>query len=423
MRQDATLWLNLGSSYFGSGKGGGGSYALDGMTVSAGVRVDSGGSYPSQSPLLWRAPAYDSDDTKSPNSPGADRACPGYDDARPDATASRHADTPRNGRRARQGEPPILPTGHDSEPAGCGRVPHAALPPDVPESTTPLSCDRPSDVCGHEATASVSRRQPTTSLDGAPPSADNLVYTYGTPPTPPPLIVRTVGRESFFSACQSPDCKGVGRCGLCWCRLAIPSLHVKSKDLVSVPNLVALALQADGWWLRSEIVWAKPNPMPESVTDRPTSAHEKIFLLSKSARYWYDAEAVREPAEYGRRNGPTFSYVQRADTRDARNPSPGTISGGDPSTGRNLRNVWTFATEPFPEAHFATFPTELVRRCILAGCPIGGTVLDPFGGSGTVGLVADRLQRSAILIEAKADYVEMAKRRISMDAPLLELAK
>jgi DNA modification methylase len=104
-----------------------------------------------------------------------------------------------------------------------------------------------------------------------------------------------VGKESFFSACQSPDCQGIGRCGLCWCNLAIPSLNVKRKDMINIPNLVALALQADGWWIRSDIIWHKLNPMPESVTDRPTKAHEYLFLLSKSERYYYDADAIKEP--------------------------------------------------------------------------------------------------------------------------------
>ena len=158
---------------------------------------------------------------------------------------------------------------------------------------------------------------------------------------------------------------------------------LKPKDLMMMPARVALALQADGWWLRSEIVWHKSNPMPESVRDRPTSAHEKLFLLTKSARYFYDAEAVRT------------------------------------KTGANLRNVWTIPTHGYPDAHFATFPPKLVEPCIKAGCPVGGVVLDPFGGSGTVGLIASRLGRDAILIELNPEYAEMAERRIHGDAPLL----
>lgn len=191
---------------------------------------------------------------------------------------------------------------------------------------------------------------------------------------------------------------------------------LKPKDLLMMPARLALALQADGWWLRSEIVWAKPNPMPESVTDRPTSAHEKIYLLAKSARYFYDAEAVRE-----NRQGNTHSRGIK------RNPPIDSAGQGhkdwvsymtkdDDLTARNLRNVWNIATAPFPEAHFATFPPALVEPCVKAGCPEGGTVLDPFGGSGTTGLVADRLGRDAILIELNPEYAAMARNRIDQDA-------
>ncbi|MCP4900106.1 MAG: site-specific DNA-methyltransferase [bacterium] len=216
---------------------------------------------------------------------------------------------------------------------------------------------------------------------------------------------------------------------------------LKPKDLMMMPARVILALQADGWWVRSEIIWAKPNPMPESATDRPTSAHEKVFLLTKSARYFYDAEAVRTPS-----NG----YSKMPDGWDTGPGSHGTIHRNGRKKGRktdkqrghsrrhdgfndrwdqmtkgeqqaryaNLRNVWTIAPAPFPEAHFATFPPALVEPCIKAGCPKDGTVLDPFGGSGTVGLVADRLGRDAILIELNSDYVTMAKCRIQGDAPM-----
>jgi hypothetical protein len=130
---------------------------------------------------------------------------------------------------------------------------------------------------------------------------------------------------------------------------------------------VALALQADGWWLRSDIIWAKPNPMPESCRDRPTSAYEHVFLLTKRARYYYDADAVREDAEYGRRNWSDVNgNLRRAGGNPEGMPSA-TVSGGDPSSGRNLRNVWTIATQAFPGVHYATFPTELAARAINAG--------------------------------------------------------
>jgi len=202
---------------------------------------------------------------------------------------------------------------------------------------------------------------------------------------------------------------------------------LKPKDLVMMPARVALALQADGWWLRSDIIWSKPNPMPESVTDRPTSAHEHVFLLAKSARYFFDAEAVRESIESGSsdikkmiegkdRIGGKHKTLDDPLARASKHTNMGRKrTVGDPS-GRNIRNVWEIATAPFPEAHFATFPPRLVEPCIKAGCPKGGLVLDPFAGAGTVGLVADRLGRDAVLIEAKPEYAEMARQRMIEDA-------
>lgn len=217
---------------------------------------------------------------------------------------------------------------------------------------------------------------------------------------------------------------------------------LKPKDLMMIPARVALALQADGWWLRSEIIWHKPNPLPESIRDRPTSSHEKIWLLSKSERYFYDAEAVREAeavpdwdngtrvfggvnkhganAQHGDRTTGRLATARKRGVpprhaKYASSDQPG-LDGVARGEGRNLRNVWTIATKPFPEAHFATFPPDIPERCIKAGCPIGGTVLDPFGGAGTTGLVADRLGRDSILIELNPEYAEMAQQRITADA-------
>ena len=303
-----------------------------------------------------------------------------------------------------------------------------------------------------------------------------------------------------------------------------PPAGFKHKDLLGIPWRVAFALQADGWWLRQDIIWHKPNPMPESVTDRCTKAHEYIFLLSKKAKYYYDAEAIKEPIIYGdhHRNG-TEGYTYQApgqaaqtgiSQRRQRKPAgwdtgPGAHGafhkqGRAPSveysenkaTVRNKRSVWNISTAPYPDAHFATFPPKLVEPCIKAGTsekgccpecgapwvrdvergelgpdhsikkmpraveadtrdirdmgwsnkkgyaqnvirpsvtvgwspscgckpvldggsPVSCTVLDPFAGAGTVGLVADRLGRDAILIEAKAEYAEMARARIQDDA-------
>jgi DNA modification methylase len=210
---------------------------------------------------------------------------------------------------------------------------------------------------------------------------------------------------------------------------------LKAKDLVGIPWRVAFALQADGWYLRQDIIWSKPNPMPESVTDRCTKAHEYIFLLSKSARYFYDHGAIREPhadsntSRYaaivanGGTDGPKLNKQRlKAGVKHPNGswersgiPGIGTTFGGWDASGKNKRSVWEVATQPFSEAHFATFPPALIEPCILAGCPEGGTVLDPFGGAGTTGLVADRLQRNAILIELNPEYAAMADRRIRGD--------
>jgi len=195
---------------------------------------------------------------------------------------------------------------------------------------------------------------------------------------------------------------------------------IKPKDLVGIPWRVAFALQADGWYLRSDIIWAKPNPMPESVTDRPTKAHEYLFLLTKSARYWYDADAIKEDAIHAGRT------VKASDPTTAKNGQKGqygatafgftqhdTVVG----TGRNRRSVWTIATKPYPGAHFAVMPEALVEPCVLAGCPEGGAVLDPFGGSGTVARVANRLSRRAVLIDLNPEYLEQQMKR-NADIPL-----
>jgi DNA modification methylase len=193
-------------------------------------------------------------------------------------------------------------------------------------------------------------------------------------------------------------------------KVSAGSLAIKPKDLVGIPWRVAFALQADGWWLRQDIIWHKSNPMPESVTDRCTKAHEYMFLLAKSERYYYDAEAITE-AQAGplgpprRDTGGTDGYVDF-----------GMVSGraGNRADGkRNRRSVWTVATKPYSGAHFATFPKQLIEPCVLAGCPKDGIILDPFGGSGTTAEVAIENGRNALLIELNPEYIELAKTRIS----------
>ena len=238
------------------------------------------------------------------------------------------------------------------------------------------------------------------------------------------------------------------------------ALALKPKDLIGIPWMVAFALRNDGWWLRSDIVWAKDNPMPESVTDRPTRAHEYIFLLTKNARYFYDADAIREPhvypalnkaAKYGEQyrakvNGGTskqdtvgkrtyegFNARCPASVKkqyDSSQGGGGTGFNGHKGVykadgtplnnplGRNKRDVWNVSTHAWAEAHFATFPPELITPCIKAGCPIGGTVLDPFSGSGTTGVVAVNLGREYLGIELNPEYVAMSQKRIIQEASI-----
>lgn len=236
-------------------------------------------------------------------------------------------------------------------------------------------------------------------------------------------------------------------------RTDLAGSRLKHKDLVGMPWRLALALQAAGWWLRADIVWHKPNPMPESVTDRPTKAHEYVFLLAKSERYHFDAAAIAEPVTGtanrrgagvnpkadgriprgwdtgpGGHRGLRGNYSPKDEARAGSGLRPSERFGRGPGWRskqnasfsasvnglvdvRNARSVWTINTQPFDGAHFATFPEELARRCILAGSRPGDLVMDPFAGSGTVGAVCARFGRRALLIEASDEYIDLATRR------------
>lgn len=234
----------------------------------------------------------------------------------------------------------------------------------------------------------------------------------------------------------------------------MPQSGLKPKDLVGIPWRVAFALQDSGWWLRQDIIWHKPNPMPESVRDRCTKAHEYIFLLTKSERYTYDHTAIMEPFIADHQAGnKTHKGKDAYDAGDekhrtkqglvayAQKSSPPSYKGSDfnrgkssdgkeqtgakvgeaprvEAQGRNKRSVWTISTQPTPEAHFATFPLELPETCILAGCPEGGTVLDPFSGAGTTGLAALKHGRNYIGIELNQDYIEITRKRLQKHNPL-----
>lgn len=183
---------------------------------------------------------------------------------------------------------------------------------------------------------------------------------------------------------------------------------LKAKDLIGLPWKVAFALQADGWYLRQDIIWHKSNPMPESVTDRPTRAHEYIFLMSKQPKYYYDHEAIKIPSK---------NPVDDRGARGNKKRIPTNLINGIRNSGvypkANKRSVWQVPTKPFKEAHFAVYPEDLIEPCILAGCPLDGVVLDPFFGSGTTGLVALKHGRNFIGIELNPDYIKIAEKRLS----------
>ena len=190
---------------------------------------------------------------------------------------------------------------------------------------------------------------------------------------------------------------------------------LKEKDLIGIPWMLAFALRADGWYLRQDIIWHKPNPMPESVQDRCTKAHEYIFLLSKSQKYYYDHEAIKDPVkqDWGTRDRTDGKYHNEG-------------SGLQPHSGleksyemANKRSVWTINTKPYAGAHFAVFPTELIEPCILAGAPVGGIVLDPFMGSGTTAQVAQNLGRQYIGCELNTDYKTLQDKRVAQQALVL----
>lgn len=196
---------------------------------------------------------------------------------------------------------------------------------------------------------------------------------------------------------------------------------IKHKDLIGIPWRVAFALQADGWYLRQDLIWHKPNPMPESVKDRCTKAHEYIFLLTKKPKYYFDHEAVKEPCSPA-----NIEDFKRRKTMNNKGGGAGSYEEARPDLTRgrdaympkdfmrNRRSVWTVTTKPFKGAHFATFPPDLIEPCVLAGCPVGGVILDPFFGSGTTGVVAIANERKAIGVELNPEYVAIAQKRLAM---------
>jgi DNA modification methylase len=196
--------------------------------------------------------------------------------------------------------------------------------------------------------------------------------------------------------------------GTLWLNLG--DSYGEKKQLVGIPWRVAFALQADGWYLRQDIIWAKPNPMPESVRDRCTKSHEYVFLLSKSPRYYYDYEAIKEPAKWERWGNQTEN---KKHSGTARHLGGKTIDELPISDKKNKRDVWTIATKPFKGAHFAVMPEALVEPCVLAGSAVGDTILDPFTGSGTVAVIALRYGRNFVGTELNPEYARIAEERIT----------
>jgi DNA modification methylase len=371
LRDDGVLWLNLGSSYYGVNPGSGGKTSK--QITNAGSFFDGGiRSIPSRQP--WRAPACDTDGTALPDSTGADSAYSGLcDGCLADWMTHRGRTVGSAQSTVRSASLPSL-TDRDTAPTGCAEASPVVSLLDAPVSTTIESWRQHRGACS-----------------------------------------RCDMRSSSLSAVRSCAADAPAFSRMTWGNY---TGRLKQKDLVPVPWMVAMALQADGWYLRSDIIWAKPNPMPESVTDRPTKAHEYVFLLTKSERYAYHAKAIEETGS-GRIPG-------------NRVPQKGTgmvgfeIRGGllaaqqKPQDTRNARTVWRIATQPYSGAHFATMPEALVERCVLAGSKPGSLVFDPFGGSGTTAAVALRLGRRAVCTELNPAYLALAERRthVTLGLPL-----
>ncbi len=340
LRDDGTVWLNLGSSYA------------------------SGDMLPSRSrPEPCEQPCGN-DDTEPSDSQIADPACSHSHDAHQDETCCHHARTPGSNPQASQEPQPPLQTTRDTAPADSSSTGVDSSPSGVPQSTMPSLSYCASDASDPEVLASVCPRGLQTSSGDAPACVGTVACTSCTAGLQPTSGHRKSGSLPLVAACDDPLCRG--DCGICWSYYTMRSLRFKAKDMIPMPWLLAMALQADGWYLRSDIIWHKPNPMPESVTDRPTKAHEYIFLLTKRPRYFYDADAVREDGpSYTRKAG---GYNKHHEQGASRFGGKGGFSDSDVTTvGRNKRTVWTVPSRSFPGAHFATFPPDLIVPCILAG--------------------------------------------------------
>lgn len=411
LKDDGTLWLNLGSSYWGGGRGGNpdeSPYRKQatnrGSLIAPTDWNAANGKRPIPSLSREHVPACDTDGIELPDSPVPDSFCCDLcDECR--VVLSKGNDC--ISQPTEQSPPLAETTDRDSEHSVSSSVEAAGVLPDAQESTNPESSEQPQASCSHcancDACLSVLR---SSSRDGS-------------------LCARKASYSSGISGRVSASHnQGKDVSDLAYSTIAFSAF--KAKDLVNIPFFVAEALRADGWYLRSDIIWHKPNPMPESVTDRPTKSHEYLFLLTKNQRYYYDADSIREPAanpEGFRYESGTWREMQDANRKLGKRRTDGEASfnsvlpnGTSPHfaahpEGCNKRSVWTVTTQPFRDAHFATFPPDLIKPCILAGSRAGDTVLDPFGGSGTTGMVALELGRKAVLIELNPEYVKLIEQR------------
>jgi DNA modification methylase len=452
LKDDGVLFLNLGDSYFGGGQGGN-------PEDSPHQKQRTNRGSVSMPASARRADAYDKRGKAPEGSLASDCLCrnlcdacraayrlgKSHSDNRPAPTPS--ISNPASSREHTGSPSDHLPTSGLTPPDARSVAAIHDLPPSVGREH-----GQPLDALA-STTIESSERFPVTRSAASSRDAGCQLCGRSLPDCVPVCADKTACTCGIGTPL---DASGQSKSGKVSSGLAYPSLTtttLKPKDLIGIPWRVAFALQADGWWLRQDIIWSKPNPMPESVTDRCTKAHEYLFLLSKSERYYYDAEAIKEDSITGDPRRPyTSEGAWELDGRpveqrhggkprtagnkshkyvDAYEDSPteehwtkaGLMNVADvPWNSRNRRSVWTVATAPFAEAHFATFPPALIEPCIKAGCPEGGTVLDPFGGAGTTGLVADRLGRNAILIELNPTYADMSRERIRNDAPLFAQA-
>ena len=402
LTDDGTLWLNLGSTYAGSG-GAGGDYNEGGLKEGQPKFPGSRKQTSVSSRLGQSAVACGTDDTIQSNSqeigPAFRRSCGGH----PASLSSHNSHTDL---MHSEDAEHLYMKDHDMSPLGSVQASLGAFVPDVQASTNPFETDYVQDAFCPSTRASVSPEKVRPSSFDAPLSVDMSAYTSDTIQSGNPLSLRKKDKQSLdlaFITSQQKD-----PVALTFLYSAIRHLNLQAKNLIQIPHLVAFALQADGWILRSEIIWAKPNPMPASVTDRPVVAHETIFLLSKKPKYFYDAEAVKEkgviPAGTLAAKGSVERFLMPG--VNSRPPEYKEYSGT-----RNLRTVWTIATAPYPGSHFATFPPKLIEPCIKAGCPAGGIVLDPFLGSGTTAQVAESLGRRWIGCELNEAYKPLIDER------------